>query len=187
MRKEGEVAGWAATADAEDGVAAVLEIEEFGFVGEFVAERLVEPVFERAGGVAGVVEAGDGGLAEHGVGVDVVVGLVDVVHVCSLLSADVWETDDVCRVQEFFDLVKVGVFILCVDCDSRAELFHKRHLAHCGDPFFHFEKIFVVMGDDELELWRFLILLRRRQDPYVDKDNTRQNSEAQTGERGIEQ
>lgn len=118
MRKEGKVAGWAATADAEDGVAAVLEVEEFGFVGKFVAERLVEPVGERAGGVAGVIEAGNGGLAEHGVRVHVVIGLVNVVHVCSLLSADIWEADDFGRIQEFFDLIEIGVLILRVDCDG---------------------------------------------------------------------
>lgn len=96
LRKEREVAGWAVTADTEERVA-TLEIEEFGFVGEFVAEILVEPVCERAGGVAGVVETGNSSLAEHGVWVDVVVGLVDMVHICSLLSTDIWETDDLCR------------------------------------------------------------------------------------------
>ena len=98
LRKEGEVAGWAVTADTEEGIAA-LEIEELGFVGEFVAEGLIEPVCERAGGVAGVVETGNSSLGEHGVRVDMVVGLVDVVHICSLLSPDVWETDDLCRIQ----------------------------------------------------------------------------------------
>ena len=118
MRKEGEVAVWAVTADAEEGVAAVLEVEKFGFVGELIAERFVEPVCERVGGVAGVVETGDCGLAEHGVGVYVVVGLVDVVHVCSLLPADIREADDFCRIQEFFDLIEVGVLILCVYSDG---------------------------------------------------------------------
>ena len=69
MRKEGKVAGWAVTAVAEEGFATVLEVEELGFVREFVTERVVEPVFERAGGIAGVVETGDCGLAEHGVGI----------------------------------------------------------------------------------------------------------------------
>lgn len=112
------MAGWAVTADAKDGFATVLEVEEFGFVGELVAERLVEPVGERAGGVTSVVETGDCGLAEHGVGVYMIVGLVDVVHVCSLLSADIWETNDFCSIQEFFDLIEVGVLVLCVYRDG---------------------------------------------------------------------
>ena len=113
LRKEREVAGWAVTAGTEEGVAA-LEIEELGFVGEFVAERLVEPVCERTGAVAGVIETSNPSLAKQGVGVDMVVGLVDVVHICSLFSTDIWETDDLCRIQKFFDLIKVGMLVLCV-------------------------------------------------------------------------
>lgn len=118
LRKEGVVAGWAATTDAEERVAAVLEVEKFGFVGELVAEGLVQPVCEGAGDVASVVETRDSGLAEHGVGVYVVVGFVDMVHVCPLLSADVWKADDFCRIQEFLDLIEVGVLVLCVYCDG---------------------------------------------------------------------
>ena len=69
LGKEGKVAGHAFSAGAEKGVAAVLEVEEFGFVGKFVAERFVEPVRERAGGIASIVETGNSGLGEHGVGV----------------------------------------------------------------------------------------------------------------------
>lgn len=119
LRKEGVVTGWAPTADAKQGTTAVLKIKVFGFTGELIAERLVEPVFERAGCVFGVaINTGDGGLAEHGVRVHVVVGLVDVVHVRPLLSADIWETDDFCRVQDFFDLIEVGVLVLCVYSDG---------------------------------------------------------------------
>ena len=118
LRKEGEVAGWASTAGAKDGIAAMLKVEKLGFVGEFVAERLVEPVCERTGGVAGVVETGDGSLTEHGVGIYVVVGLVDVVHVRSLLPADIRKAYDICRIQDLFDLIEVGVFILGVYGDG---------------------------------------------------------------------
>ena len=187
LRKEGVIASWAMTADTEEGVAAVLEVEESSLVGKLETERLVEPVCEGAGGVAGVVDAGDCGLAEHGVGVYVVVGLVDVVHVCSLLSADIWEADDFCRIQEFFDLIEVGVLILCIYGDGGAELLHKRHLAHCRDPFLDLEQIFVVVRDDQLKLWLFLVLPRRRQDPHMDKNNARQNGEAQAGDGGSEQ
>ena len=138
LRKEREVAVWAVSADTEDGVAA-LEIEELGFVGEFVAERLVEPVCERAGGVAGVVETANPSLAEHGVRVDVIVSLVDMVHVRSLLSADVWETNYFCRIKKVLDLIEIGVLVLRVYCDGRTEFFHEWHLAHCGDPFLHFK------------------------------------------------
>ncbi len=95
-----------------------------------------------------MVEAGDCGLAEHGVGIYVVIGLVDVMHVCSLLSADIGKADDFCRIQEFFDLIQVGVLILCVYGDGGAELLHEWHLAQCGDPFLHFERVFVVVRDD---------------------------------------
>lgn len=116
LRKEGIVAGHAVATLAEEGTVAALEVEEFGFIGEFGAKRLVEPVCEGARGVAGVVEAGDAGLAEHGVRICMVVRLIEVVHVCPLLPADIWEANDLFRVQEFFDLVKVGVLVLCVDC-----------------------------------------------------------------------
>ena len=117
LRKERVVAGWAVTADTKEGVAA-LEIEELGLVGEFIAERLVEPAYERTGGVAGVVETSNPSLAEHSVWVDMVVGLVDMVHVCSLLSTDIWETDDLCRIQKFFDLIEVRMLVLCVYGDG---------------------------------------------------------------------
>lgn len=138
LRKERVVGGLAVTARAKQGFVALLEVKEFGFVGKFISEGVVEPVLERMGGVAGVIETGDGGLAEHGVGVHVVVSLVDVVHICSLLSANVWKADDFCRIQEIFDLIEVGVLILRIYCDGRAELSHERHLAHCGDPFLDF-------------------------------------------------
>ena len=92
----------------------MLEVEELGFVGKFVAERFVEPVRERAGGVASIVETGDSGLGEHGVGVYVVISLVDVMHVGSLLPADIWKANDLGGVQELFDLIKVGVLIFCI-------------------------------------------------------------------------
>ena len=111
MGKEGKVAGHAVSARAEKGVAAVLEVEEFGFVGKLETERFVEPVRKRAGGVASVVETGNSGLGEHGVRVYVVVSFVDVMHVGSLLPADIWEANDLGGVQELFDLVKVGVLI----------------------------------------------------------------------------
>lgn len=140
LRKEGVVTGWASTAVAKHGNAAVLKVKKLGFIGKLIAERLFEPVFERAGCVFGVaVNTGDGGLAEHGVRVHVVVCLVDVMHVRSLLSADIWETDDFCRVQDFFDPIEVGVLVFCVDGDGRAELFHEWHLAQCSDPFLDFE------------------------------------------------
>lgn len=119
LRKEGVATGWASTANAEQGIAAVLKVKVFGFTCELIAERLIKPVLERAGCVFGVaINTGDGGLAEHGVRVHVVVGLVDVVHVRSLLSADVWETDDFCSVQDFCDLIEVGVLVLCVYGDG---------------------------------------------------------------------
>ena len=111
LGKEGKVTGHAVSARAEKGVAAVLEIKEFGFVGKFVAERFVEPVRERAGGVTSVIETGNSGLGEHGVRVYVVISLVNVVHVSSLLPADIWKANDLGGVQELFDLVKVGVLI----------------------------------------------------------------------------
>ena len=191
MRKKGIVTGHAFAARAKEGVAAVLKIEKLGFIGELVAERSVEPVGKRAGGVAGVIETGDGGLAKHSVGVYVVVGFVDVVHVRSLFSADIWKADDLCRLQDFFDLIKVDVLILCIYCDGRAELFHERHLAHCGDPLLHFEHVFVVVRDDQLKLRLFLVLQRSRwhpctDKPYMDKNNARQNRKAQAGDWGSE-
>ncbi len=38
LREEGKVAGWAVTTMAEERLATVLEVEEFGFVGELIAE-----------------------------------------------------------------------------------------------------------------------------------------------------
>ena len=188
LGKEGKVAGWAITADAEDGFAAVLEVEEFRLIGELVAERCVEPVRKRPRVVAGsVVETGDCGLAEHGIRVYIVVGLVDVVHVRSLLSTDIRKADDLCGIQEFFDLVEVGMLVLCIYCDGEAELFHEWHLAQGRDPFFHLEQIFVVVRDDELKLWLIFILQRRWQDPYVNKDNARQDRKGQAGDGGSEQ
>ena len=111
MGKEGKVAGHAISAGAEKRVTAVLEVEEFGFVGKFVAERFVEPVRKRAGGVGSVVETSYSGLGEHGVRVYVVISLVNVMHVGSLLPADIWKANDLGGVQELFDLVKVGVLI----------------------------------------------------------------------------
>ena len=167
MGKEGKVAGHAVATGAEEGVAAVLQVEELGLVGKFVAERFVEPVSERAGGVAGVVETGDSGLAEHGVGIHVVISLIDVMHVGSLLPADIWKANDLRGVQEFFDLIKVGVLIFCIYSHGCAELFHERHLAQCADPFLDFVQILIVVRNNQLELRLFLVLLRR-QNVYVD-------------------
>ena len=116
LGEEGVVASHTVATLAKEGPVAALKVEEFGFIGKFVAERLVEPVCERAGGVAGIVETGDAGLAEHGVRVCMVVCLVEMVHICSLLSTDIWKADDLFRVQELFDLVKVGMVVLGVDC-----------------------------------------------------------------------
>lgn len=119
LRKKRVVTGWASTAVAKHGNAAVLKVKVLGFIGKLIAERFVEPVFERAGCVFGVaVNTSDGGLAEHSVRVHVVIGLVDVVHVRSLLSADIWETDDFCRVQVFFNPIEVGVLVFCVYGDG---------------------------------------------------------------------
>lgn len=98
LRKEREEVAFASAATADAEVRTTAEVEEFGFVGEFISERRVEPVLERVGGVTRIVETGDCGLAEHGVRVYIVVGFVDVVHVCSLLSADIWKADDFCRI-----------------------------------------------------------------------------------------
>ena len=116
-----------------------------------------------------------------------VVGFVDVVHICSLLAADVWEADDFCRIQGFLDLIEVGVLILCVYCDGGAELLHKWHLAHCRDPFLDLGQVFIVVRDDQLELWLSSTLLRGRQNPHVDEDNARDNREAQAGDWGTKQ
>ena len=112
----GEVAGRTSAAHAEDGCAAVFKVEEFGFIGKLVAKRVVKPVNEWAGHVSGVIETGDASLAEHGVRVYMVVGLADVMHVCSLLATDVWKANDLCGVQEGADVMEVDVLILCVDC-----------------------------------------------------------------------
>ena len=111
LGKEGKVAGHAFSAGAEKGLAALLEVEELGFVGKFIAERFVEPVRERAGRVASVVETGNSCLGEHGVGVYVFISLVNMMHKSSLLPADIWKANDLGGVQELFDLIKVGVVI----------------------------------------------------------------------------
>ena len=113
LGKEREVASHAVSAGAENGVAA-LEVEELCFVGEFVAERFLEPVRERAGGVTCVVETGNSGLGEHGVGAHVVISLVNMMHISSLLPADIWKANDLGGVQELFDLIKAGVLIFGV-------------------------------------------------------------------------
>ena len=43
-----------------------------------------------------------------------VVSLVDMMHVSSLLPADIWKANDLGGVQELFDLIKVGVVIFCI-------------------------------------------------------------------------
>ena len=171
LRKEGEVPGHTIAADTKERVAAVLEVEEFCFIGELVSEGLVEPVYEGVGRVAGVVETGDGGLAEHGVGVYMVVGLVDVVHVCPLLSADIWEPYHFCRIQDYFNLLEVGMLVFCVYCDGAAKFFHERHLAHCVDPSLHLVNVFIVVRNNQLKLRLVLVLHRSRHKPYVEKHN----------------
>ena len=171
LGKEGEVPASAIAAGTKEGFAAVLEVKEFCFTCELVSERLVEPVYEGVGRVAGVVKTGDGGLAEHGVGVYVVVGLVDVVHVCPLFSADIWEAYDFCRIHDYLDLIEVGVLVLCVYCNGAAKFFHERHLAHCVDPCLHSMNFFVVVRDDQLKLRLVLVLHRSRHKPYIEQHN----------------
>ena len=139
------------------------------------------------GRVAGIVETGDSCLAEHGVGVYVAVGVADMVHVCPLLSTDVWEAYDFCCIQYYLDLIEVGVLVLCVYCDGAAKFSHEGHLAHCVDPFLHLVNVFIVVRNNQLKLRLVVVLHRSRHKPDVEKHNARNDRKAPASDERIEQ